>query len=186
MAATTRGHDLSHDRPDHNRSVYGLAALSCSSRSAKTPLRRSGAHRRSRPGADPGRTHGRPPPRRRLLKRRDDHPRGSNGIPTSTMVARSRDDLPPALVSTASLQAEAVRGSDHVHAVHPVARVDAVDHFLRGVRHKFPTVERRFDHSRLPGSQPHSGLARGVRQRVWEHWVPYRGRSGGSGRGICY
>ena len=50
------------DRPDYNRSVDGLPALSCSSRSAKTPLRRIGAHRRSRPGANPGRTPGRPPP----------------------------------------------------------------------------------------------------------------------------
>ena len=114
------------------RRAPGTILLLALREDAPAPYRRASSEsprRQSRPNARP------PAARRRLLKRRDDHPRGSNGILTSTMVARSRNDLPPPLVSAASLQAEAVRGSDHVHAVHPVARVDAVDHFLRRLRH---------------------------------------------------
>jgi hypothetical protein len=69
------------------------------------------------------------------------------------MLTGSADHMPPPLVSAAGLQCEPVRRSDHIDAVHPVTRMDAVDDLLRGVaiRHKFnscldhPLVQARLD-----------------------------------------
>ncbi|MBV9155443.1 MAG: hypothetical protein JO097_04225 [Acidobacteriaceae bacterium] len=67
------------------------------------------------------------------LKRCDDRPRGCHRVITRPVIARTRDYLPALLVPPAGLQAEAIAAPDHIDTMGPIARVDAVDHFLAGL-----------------------------------------------------